>query len=31
LSDIEELMARIPEMGAGTEIIFVEGNSTDDT
>jgi SAM-dependent methyltransferase len=28
---IEELMARIPEMGAGTEIIFVEGNSTDDT
>jgi SAM-dependent methyltransferase len=28
---IDELMARIPEMGAGTEIIFVEGNSTDDT
>lgn len=28
---IEELMERIPEMGAGTEIIFVEGNSTDDT
>jgi glycosyltransferase involved in cell wall biosynthesis len=28
---IEELMARIPEMGAGTEIVFVEGNSTDDT
>lgn len=28
---IEELMARIPEMGGGTEIIFVEGNSTDDT
>ena len=28
---IEELMARIPEMGEGTEIIFVEGNSTDDT
>jgi glycosyltransferase involved in cell wall biosynthesis len=24
-------MARIPEMGGGTEIIFVEGNSTDDT
>jgi glycosyltransferase involved in cell wall biosynthesis len=24
-------MARIPEMGAGTEIVFVEGNSTDDT
>lgn len=28
---IDELMARIPEMGADTEIIFVEGNSTDDT
>lgn len=28
---IDELMARIPEMGAGTEILFVEGNSTDDT
>ena len=28
---IEELMARVPEMGGGTEIIFVEGNSTDDT
>jgi SAM-dependent methyltransferase len=28
---IDELMARIPEMGAGTEIIFVEGHSTDDT
>lgn len=28
---IEELMACIPEMGGGTEIIFVEGNSTDDT
>lgn len=28
---IEELVSRIPEMGAGTEIIFVEGNSTDDT
>ncbi|QWE08975.1 bifunctional class I SAM-dependent methyltransferase/glycosyltransferase family 2 protein [Polynucleobacter ibericus] len=28
---IEELMERIPEMGGGTEIIFVEGNSTDDT
>lgn len=28
---IDELMARIPEMGGGTEIIFVEGNSTDDT
>lgn len=28
---IEELIERIPEMGGGTEIIFVEGNSTDDT
>ncbi len=28
---IDELIARIPDMGAGTEIIFVEGNSTDDT
>lgn len=28
---IDELMARIPEMGSGTEIVFVEGNSTDDT
>jgi uncharacterized alpha-E superfamily protein len=28
---IEELLARLPEMGGGTEIIFVEGNSTDDT
>ncbi|MBU0877952.1 MAG: glycosyltransferase [Alphaproteobacteria bacterium] len=28
---IEELIKRIPEMGGGTEIVFVEGNSTDDT
>jgi len=28
---IEELMERIPEMGGGTEIVFVEGNSSDDT
>jgi ubiquinone/menaquinone biosynthesis C-methylase UbiE len=28
---IDELLARIPEMGSDTEIIFVEGNSTDDT
>lgn len=28
---IEELMERIPQMGGGIEIIFVEGNSTDDT
>ncbi len=30
-SHIEELIARIPQMGGGTEIIYVEGNSTDDT
>lgn len=28
---IDELMARIPDMGGGVEIIFVEGNSSDDT
>jgi len=28
---INELISRIPEMGAGTEIIFVEGHSSDDT
>jgi SAM-dependent methyltransferase len=28
---IDELMLRIPEMGSGTEILFVEGNSSDDT
>lgn len=28
---ILELLERIPQMGGGTEIIFVEGNSTDDT
>jgi len=28
---IAELMVRIPEMGGGTEIVFVEGHSTDDT
>ncbi len=28
---VAELLARIPEMGEGTEILFVEGNSTDDT
>jgi glycosyltransferase involved in cell wall biosynthesis len=28
---IEQLMLRIPDMGSGTEIVFVEGNSTDDT
>jgi hypothetical protein len=29
--NIEAAVKRTPEMGAGTEIIFVEGNSTDDT
>jgi SAM-dependent methyltransferase len=28
---IRELVDRIPEMGSGTEIVFVEGGSTDDT
>jgi len=28
---IAELFERVPKMGSGTEIIFVEGNSTDDT
>lgn len=31
MGNIEDAIARTPEMGAGTEIIFVEGNSTDDT
>lgn len=29
--NIESIVARVPEMGAGTEIVFVEGNSTDNT
>jgi len=29
--NIEEAVRRTPEMGRGTEIIFVEGHSTDDT
>lgn len=29
--NIESAITRVPEMGGGTEIIFVEGNSTDDT
>ena len=29
--NIEQLIDRVPEMGGGTEIIFVEGHSTDDT
>jgi SAM-dependent methyltransferase len=28
---IAEIVERVPEMGAGTEIVFVEGGSTDDT
>ena len=29
--NIPKIMERVPEMGAGTEIIFVEGHSTDNT
>ena len=29
--NIANILERIPEMGAGTELIFVEGNSTDNT
>jgi SAM-dependent methyltransferase len=29
--NIEQVVRRVPEMGAGTEIIFVEGHSHDDT
>ncbi len=29
--NVPAIFARIPEMGGGTEIIFVEGNSTDNT
>ncbi len=29
--NIEEIFQRVPEMGARTELIFVEGTSTDDT
>jgi len=29
--NIESILERIPEMGSGTEIIFVEGNSSDNT
>ncbi len=29
--NVPAIFARIPEMGAGTEIVFVEGNSTDRT
>jgi glycosyltransferase involved in cell wall biosynthesis len=29
--NIEQVMRRVPEMGGGTEIVFVEGHSTDNT
>ncbi len=29
--NVRELVKRVPEMGAGTELIFVEGHSNDDT
>jgi SAM-dependent methyltransferase len=29
--NVPAIVARIPEMGAGTEVVFVEGHSTDDT
>jgi ubiquinone/menaquinone biosynthesis C-methylase UbiE len=29
--NISEIIRRTPQMGSGTELIFVEGNSTDDT
>jgi len=29
--NIQEILRRIPEMGGGTELIFVEGNSSDNT
>jgi SAM-dependent methyltransferase len=29
--NIENIVQRVPEMGAGTEIVFVEGHSRDDT
>jgi glycosyltransferase involved in cell wall biosynthesis len=29
--NVVNILERIPEMGGGTEIVFVEGNSTDDT
>jgi hypothetical protein len=28
---IGEILARVPELGAGTEVVFVEGGSTDGT
>ena len=29
--NVEEIFRRVPDMGAGTEIVFVEGHSRDDT
>lgn len=29
--NIDGIFARVPEMGAGTDLVFVEGHSTDDT
>ena len=29
--NIDSILQRVPELGCGTEIVFVEGNSTDDT
>jgi SAM-dependent methyltransferase len=29
--NIRDIIARVPEMGSGTQLLFVEGNSTDDT
>jgi ubiquinone/menaquinone biosynthesis C-methylase UbiE len=29
--NIEQIFARTPEMGAGTELVFIEGHSNDDT
>lgn len=29
--NVEQIFARTPEMGGGTELVFVEGGSTDDT
>jgi len=29
--NIPAILARVPELGAGTELVFVEGNSTDNT
>lgn len=29
--NIVSILERVPEMGGGTEVVFVEGNSTDDT